>query len=198
MQVHLNLGFMRYGVILLALTAMLFASACAYRFGPHQRQMPGGHQKVFIKLFDNRTQEVGIEPDWTNAFTQELARSGLAKVTTEANSDLILIGVIHTVDYRAKTPIEVRSATGGPERNRRMFTEYQTVVTILLRTVDKQGKELWQGQFNGERNYKAPQLTTYGLRTANPLYNQNARRQTIAAIAKDVAFEAVGRMTENF
>lgn len=182
--------------MLLALTAMLFASACAYRFGPHQRQMPGGHQKVFIKLFDNRTQEVGIEPDWTNAFTQELARSGLATVTTEANADLTIVGVIHTVDYRAKTPIQVKSATGGPVRS--MFTEYQTVVTIVLKAVDKQGTELWQGQFNGEKNYKAPQLTTYGLRTANPLYNQNARRQTIAAIAKDVAFEAVSRMTENF
>src|SRR5690606_21243933 len=31
-----------------------------------------------------------------------------------------------------------------------------------------------------------PQLTTPGLRTANPLYNQSAKRQAIKVIAKDV------------
>ena len=67
----------------------------------------------------------------------------------------------------------------------------------MLKAVDKADKELWQGR-SGEKNYKAPQLTTYGLRTANPLYNQNAKRQTIRSIAKDMAFEAVSRMTENF
>lgn len=196
MRVRLKLGILRCGVALLALTTFMFLNACAYRFGPHHRQMPGGHQKVFVKLFENRTQEVGIEPDWTNAFTQEMARTGLATVTTEENADLVVVGVIHTVAFRAKTPIAIKSATGGPDRS--MFTEYQTLVTIVLKAVDKQGQELWQGQFNGEKNYKAPQLTTYGLRTANPVYNQNARRQTLASIAKEVAFEAISRMTENF
>lgn len=181
--------------------ALLATSSCAYRFGPHNRQMPGGHEKVYIKMFENKTQEVGIEPDWTNAFTQEMARTGLATLTTKENAELIVVGTIHTVDFYAKTPITVqasRNSPGGSAINRSMFTEYQTRVTIVLKAVDKDNKELWQGQFMGEKNYKAPQLTTYGLRTANPLYNQNARRQTIQAIAKDVAFEAVNRMTENF
>lgn len=152
-------------------------------------------------MFENQTQEVGIEPDLTNAFIQELSRSGVANVSNETDAQVILVGIIHTVDYLAKTPINVTGSTLSPdgrEVQRSMYTEYQTRVTIVLKAVDKQNKELWQGQFMGERNYKAPQVTLYGLRTANPLYNQNARRQTISAIAKDVAFEAVSRMTENF
>ncbi len=182
----------------LSLFIFLLPTGCAYRFGTQARALPGGHDKIHIKLFENRTQEVGIESDWTNAFTQEVARSGIATVTTEPNAEIVLVGVIHTVDFLAKTPISVLPSEPTAGRGRSMFTEYQTRVTIVLRALDQKKVEIWQGQFMGEKNYKAPQLTTYGLRTANPLYNQNARRQTIQAIAKDVAFEAIGRMTENF
>lgn len=180
------------GIILLGAV-----SACAYRFGPHGRQLPGGHKKAFVQLFENRTQEVGIEADWTNAFIEEMSRSGLTTVTNEESAEVIIVGVIHTVDFQAKTPIQLASSSGTTTA-RSMYTEYQTRVTIVLKAMDKQDKELWQGQFNGEKNYKAPQLTLYGLRTANPLYNQSARKQTLKTIAKEVAFEAIGSMTENF
>lgn len=198
MRVSLNLGIIGYSTLFLALFGL---NACVYRFGPQHRQLPGGHSTIYVKMFENQTQEVGIEPDLTNAFIQELSRSGIGTVTNEHDAQVVLVGIIHTVDYLAKTPIAVAPSTTGPDGkrvDRSMYTEYQTRVTIVLKALDKQDKELWQGQFMGERNYKAPQLTLYGLRTANPLYNQNARRQTIAAIAKDVAFEAVSRMTENF
>ncbi len=201
MRVSLNLGITGYSLLVAAVVGIFSLNACAYRFGPHHRQMPGGHQKVFVKLFENQTREVSIEQELTNAFIQEIARSGVGTVTNEADADLVIEGIIHTIDFLAKTPILLQSSTpspGGQPVERSMYTEYQTRVTIVLKAVDKQGKELWQGQFMGERNYKAPQMTLYGLRTVNPLYNQNARRQTVAAIAKDVAFEAVGRMTENF
>jgi len=167
-------------------------TACAYHFGPSERRLPGNAQKVYVRMFENRTQEVGIEADLTNAFVTELARSGVGTVVTnEENSDLILEGVIHTVDYLGKTPISI-------DGNRSMYTEYQTRLNIVLKAVDRNKKELWQGQFMNEKNYKAPQVTTYGLRTADPLYNQSARRQTIKQIAQDMAMEAVARMTENF
>ena len=182
---------------LFGVSVFLMTSACAYRLGPHQRQLPEGHKTIYVKMFENRTQEVGIESDWTNTFIQEFSRSGVATVSAEAQAGLLISGVIHSVDFLAKTPISVQpSSAEGQARS--MFTEYQTRVTIVLKATDQNKKDVWQGQFVGEKNYRAPQLTTYGLRTANPLYNQNARRQTIQAIAKEVAFEAVSRMTENF
>lgn len=174
---------------------LLSLSSCAYRFGPHQRQLPGGHKKIFVKIFENRTQEVGIEPEFTNAFIQELARTGVATVTTQNNADVILEGIIHAVSYLGKSAVTFDTTPG---QQRSLISEYQTHVNVVFKLVDQQNKELWQGQIMGEKNYKAPQVRTMGLSTANPLYNQNARRQVLKAIAKDMATEAVGDMTENF
>jgi hypothetical protein len=153
--------------------------------------LPGNKQKIYIKMFENRTQEVGIEADVTNAFIEEVNRAGVGTVTNQENAEIVMEGIIHTVGYLGKSAVPL-------DGNRPLWSEYQTTVNIVLKIVDPQKKELWQGQFIGEKNYRAPQLTTYGLRTANPLYNQSARRQTIKAIAKDMATEAVARMTENF
>jgi hypothetical protein len=169
----------------------LIITSCAYGFGPHHRQLPGGHQKIFVKMFENRTQEVGVESDVTDAMIQELARSGVGTITSEAEADEVVEGVIHTIDYLGKTPLTL-------DNKHSLFTEYQTRVNMVVKVIDKQNKELWQGQIMGEKNYKAPQLTIQGLRTADPLYNQSARRQTIRAIAKDMATETISRMTENF
>lgn len=172
-------------------------SGCAYHFGASKRQLPGGGKTIYVTMFENRTQEeVGIEVDFTDAFVQALARSGVAEVKNSASADLTMKGVVHNVGYLGKTP-----NANLPDRFQNtatLFTEYQTTVTIILKIYDKNNKEVWQGQFLGEKNYKAPQLTTPGVRTANPLYNQSARRQTIRAIAKEVASEAVGQLTEGF
>jgi len=183
--------FTLYGLLILAL------ANCAYRMGPNQRALPGGRTKIFVNMFENRTQEVGIEADMTNAFIQELSKSGLGTYTSRENADIIIEGTIHAIGYLGKTPVRVA------ETEQALFTEYQTQLTVLVRAIDPTTndptkKELWQGQVMGEKNYKAPQVTTYGLRTANPLYNQSARRQLVRAIAKEVAAEAVTRMTENF
>lgn len=174
---------------------IFFVTGCAYRFGPHHRQLPGGHQKIFVKIFENRTQEVGIETEFTNACIQELSRSGVATVTNEAHADVVLEGVIHSVSYLGKSAVGFETTPG---QQRSLFTEYQAQVNLVFKVFDQQKKELWQGQIIGERNYKAPQMRTMGLSTANPLYNQSARRQVMKLIAKEIATETVGDMTENF
>jgi outer membrane lipopolysaccharide assembly protein LptE/RlpB len=170
-------------------------SSCAYRFGPHQRQLPGGYQKIHVKIFENRTHEVGIESDFTNACIQELARTGVATVTTEGNAEVVLEAVIHAVSYLGKSAVSFQTIPG---EDRSLISEYQTHVNVVFRLLDKQSKELWQGQILGERNYKAPQLRVLGLSTANPIYNQSARRQVMKMIAKDMATEVMSDMTENF
>lgn len=174
---------------------LISVSSCAYRFGPHQRQLPGGYQKIHVKIFENRTHEVGIESDFTNACIQELARSGVATVTTEGNAEVVLEAVIHAVSYLGKSAVGFATVPG---QNRSLISEYQTHVNVVFRLLDKQNKELWQGQILGERNYKAPQLKVMGLSTANPIYNQSARRQVMKMIAKDMATEVMSDMTENF
>lgn len=176
---------------LVLLAFLLFLTSCAYNWGPHKRELPGGHRKVFVKMFENRTQQVGIETELTHAFAQEVARSGIGELTDESHAQVVLVGIIHTIDFLGLSPLGLKDGST-------LFSEYQTRMSIVLKAVDKNEKELWQGQFLGEKNYKAPQLTDSSLRTADPLYNQNARRQVVRAISKDLAAEALSRMTENF
>ncbi len=178
---------------LVLIAYFLFLTSCAYNWGPQHRQLPGGHSRIYVKMFENRTQEVGVESELTHAFSQELARSGVGELTNEANAQIILVGVIHTIDYLGLSPLTLPQNTGLT-----LFSEYQTRMTIVLKAIDKNNKEIWQGQFLGEKNYKAPQIQESSLRTANPIYNQNARRQVVRAISKDLASEAVSRMTEKF
>ena len=182
------------------LAFLLIFTGCAYSWGPNKRELPGGHKKVYVRVFQNQTQEVGMETELTNAFSQELARSGVGELTEESEAEVTLVGTIHTLDYLGLSPITLPG-----RRSTTLFSEYQTRMTVVLKILDKNDKEIWQGQFLGEKNYKAPQLVGdasqpngTSLRTANPLYNQNARRQVVRVIAKDLAAEAVSRMTENF
>lgn len=167
-------------------------SSCAYTWGPGQRRMPGSYERVHVKMYENRTLEVGIEADVTNMMIQRVAKSGLAQITSKDQAQLELRGVIHTVDFLGKTAIT--TPEGAP-----LFTEYQTRMSVIVRVVEvATGKELWQGQFLGEKNYRAPQLTRQTLRTSNPLYNQSAKRRVIREMAEDIAAEAFVSMTENF
>jgi hypothetical protein len=183
-------------VKIISILALFFAfSGCAYRMGPGQRQLPGGAQSIYVKMFENRTQEVGFETEFTNAFTAELARSGVSLVTRQSESELVLVGYIHSISYLGTNSDNMKEKGNT---NSLLFTEYTANVTIVLKVLDRAGKEVWQNQFTSSKNYKAPQLTLPGLRTANPLYNQSARRQNIRNVAKILAEEAVSIMTENF
>lgn len=184
-------------ITIIGLLIVFMASGCSYHLGRLGRRLPGGAKNIHVKMFENRTQEVGIESDFTNSFVSELARTGIADVTAEHDADAYLVGIIHTVDSPGTSSRPMADAAANGNRAT-LFTDYQTRVTIVLRLLDKNNKELWQGQVLGERNYKAPQLTLPSLRTANPLYNQSARRQNLKEISKTMASEAVLRMTENF
>lgn len=174
------------------ITLCFLFNACAYTWGPRERQLPGGHETIHVKMFENRTQEVGIETDVTNAMIQELARSGIGNVVSSGKAEVQLEGVIHTVDFLGKTSITTDDSIP-------LFSEYQTRMSVMITAIDtKTKKKLWSGQFLGEKNYRAPQLTRRTLRTANPLYNQSGKRQIIRQIAKEMASEAMTSMMENF
>ncbi len=184
---------------LVIMSLILTLAGCAYHMGPYKRELPGGYKKIFVKILENRSQEVGVEAEFTNALIEDLARSGVAQVSREADADVILGGVIYAISYRGQSAFSFETAPGQTgTQPRSLFGEYQTNVNVLFKLHDRQGKELWQSQIAGDRNYKAPQLKTMGLSTANPLYNQNARRQVLKLVAKDMATEVVSDMTEDY
>jgi len=179
--------------------SMVLSSGCAYRLGSPDRSLPGGYHQVFIPIFKNKSQEPGIEVAFTNALIQEFERAKIGRVTDAKQAEVIVEGVIESVTYN-KSGAD-RGADGDPSlpRGTVLATAYQILITAkitLKRSSDKY--VLWSGGFSGERTYSAPQVTTAGVNTVNPLYNLSARRQNIERKALEMMSEAHDRITENF
>jgi hypothetical protein len=210
---------------LLALAAIITGvTGCAsYHFGQHKRALPGGYDRVAIPLFSNKTQEVGIETYFTESLRMEFERSRLAKVTSKNDAQVILEGAIVVTGYTGgvaitggdQTSKEIRtpypitlppSGSGAATENTNplpqgtfLNKEYYTTVTvrIVARKVSD-SSVLWEGDFSSQRQFFAPLIGTPGLNTANPLYINTSRQETVARIAKDLMSEAHDRLTENF
>lgn len=168
---------------------------CAYRMGSPDRSLPGGYKQMTVPIFKNFTQEPGIEVYFTNSLIQEFERSRIARITDPAKSEVLVEGEILDVTY---TP-------GGKKEGSTLPTGavLATLYTIKLRskiTLRRQADRsvLWEGNFETERDYSAPQVSAAGINTVNPLYNLAARRQNIQSLATELMSEAHSRITENF
>lgn len=214
---------MKLGLITILLTTL----ACGtYQFGKGSRTIPGGYDRVAVPMFVNKTKEVGIEPYFTEGLRTEFERNHTASVTSLADAQLIIEGIITNVAY---TPtIQLNSQSTGltappahlisvpvaqptpnppllvPQTNPLpstavLNTQYQIVVNIKI--IARKASDqtiLWTSDFTSQRQYLAPLLGTPVINTAAPLYNQNSRVETIATLAHDMMVEAHDRLTENF
>lgn len=185
--------------IVVATTALILAlvfSGC-YHFSALQRQLPGGYDRVAVPIFKNKTFEPGIEALFTSAMIEEMERNHFAKVVSREESQVELLGEITSIVFGrgANMPTDANL-----DANKTALTkEYRAVVTVNLQLVRRSdGKVLWSGGFNGEKQFPAPQVTTAGLDSVNPIYNHSAQVQNIQILAKDLMAQAHLIMTENF
>ena len=187
------------GVSLVACLAAL--SSCAgYRMGDSDRQIPGGYRTVAIPVFANKSMEAGIESYFTNALVREFERGRVGRVTSKSEAQTTLEGSIDNVNYVVSNQIS-KDQPGGSflPRNAILNTEYRILLTATLRLRrNSDQKILWEGSFNGERSYLAPQIGEEGINSADAVYNQSARYQNIEAMASSLMNEAHNRITENF
>lgn len=187
----------------LRLTLLFFAfslNGCAYRFGAASRSIPGGYKQISVPVFQNKTQEVGIEVGFTNALIHEFQRSRVARIVDNSLSEAAVIGQIDSILYipGAKRVAGDSSSPYLPNGTV-IASEYRILVKVTVRVISQaDGKELWSGSFSGERSYAAPQVTLAGVNSVNPLYNLSARRQNIDVMANTMMVEAHDRITENF
>ena len=169
-------------------------TGCAYRWGTPDRTLPGGFKTVSVPIFKNLTLEPGIEVSFTNALRQEFERSKIARVSPKYESGAEIEGKILSVQYLPSGPQESAVSTGVV-----LASQYRILiqVEVLLKNLAT-GKTLWSGKFSGERTYIAPQVTSPGVNTVNPLYNLSAHRLNIDVLATSLMNEAHDRVTENF
>lgn len=181
--------------------ALSVLSGCSYRWGFRERSVPGGYKEIAIPIFKNRSQEVGVETDFTNALVLQFERSQVARVTTQAaapvriEGEILKVGLIGT----GGGIIGGKDPNNPLPTNAALWTEYQINLEAKI-TVRRQSDEkiLWEGKLSDQKIYEAPRIGEPVVNSANATYNDSARRHALATLAEEMMAEAHDRITENF
>lgn len=83
-----------------ALTSLLTFSCARV---PLSRTLPSDIQSVFVPMFENKSQEPGIEEIATNFTVEEILADGRLKVTTKSEADASIELVIKTYNDKPET-----------------------------------------------------------------------------------------------
>lgn len=175
-------------------------TGCAYKLSSESDSLPGKVKSIQIPLFKNDSAEVGAETFFTNALKTEALRAKFIQIkNNESDAEAILQGKIVSIDVIAdESVIEAKNTKYLPTETV-IATQYKVSVGVELELKRKGSTEvLWRGGFKQETNYSAPQITLPVINTANALYNQSAKRQTLDALSKEMMQAAFDRMLENF
>lgn len=162
--------------LLLALT--LFICACGYRF-PGDGALPGGIQTIFIPLFTNRTNEIGVENIITDDLTNEFILQRKGALADDKQADSVLSGAVVSVLTRTI------SQTGGGAS-----VEREVVVNVELKLTDKSGQLIWIA-----RRLSAREPYDVG---DNNIETNRRRRDAIETLSTRLAQKIYNRLTEDF
>jgi len=182
-------------------TILFLAGGCSYRWGFRERAVPGGYKQVAVPIFKNRSQQVGIETDFTNALILQFERSQVAQVTSRAVAPVRIDGEITKVTVMGTGGGILGGAdpTNPLPTDSALWTEYQIDVEARV-TVRRQSDEkvLWTSFFHEQKNYQSPRIGEPVVNSANATYNASALRNTMGDLAEEMMSEAHDRITENF
>ena len=192
-----------FSLIFFVLTAsvMSFLSfGCAYKLSSRTDGLPGDVKSIEIPLFKNDSNQVGAETFFTNALKVEALRSKVVELKNSENeAEAVLQGRITKMDVIAdESVIEAKNTLYLPTQTV-IATQYRVIVKVdLVLKKANSTKVLWESSFAQTKSYSAPQITLPVINTANSLYNESAKRQTLDAISKELMQAAFDRMIENF
>jgi hypothetical protein len=155
---------------------------------------------VAIPMFTNKSDEVGIETYFTNALRREFERSKVARLTNKDHAPVTLEGNIRSVEFSPTVQVLAGQALGTTlPGNTVLNTEYRVVLTAQLRLRrNSDQRVIWEQEFQRERVYTAPQIGADFINSADALYNQSSRLQTVAKLPDEMMEEAHDCLTENF
>jgi hypothetical protein len=174
--------------------------ACAYHIGDRGRALPGGYDQIAIPVFSNKSDEVSIETYFTNALRREFERSKVARVTSKDEAPVTLEGEITKVQVIPSAQALAGQNLGNSlPGNTVLNTEYRVLLTAHLRLRRHSDQKIvWEQEFNREHVYDGPQIGADFINSANALYEQSSRLQTISQLADEMMEEAHDCLTENF
>jgi outer membrane lipopolysaccharide assembly protein LptE/RlpB len=164
------------GAALAALVVVaLAAGGCGYTLRP---SLPANIKTVHIPVLQNRTQEPGIEDFITQALTQAIVTSGLARIVEADRADAILEGAI--VEYSLTSLAFDRTAN---------VTQYRLQIGLTLTLRDRNRNEVIWKQDRIEERADFP---VSGQVTQTLAREQDAVRRAAVDVARAIvslAFE---------
>jgi len=153
--------------------------ACGYHFQEPAR-LPGGAKRLYVDIFENRTNQAGLETTVTNAVVFEFVKRGETDMVKEpSQADLVMKGVIRSVDISTAA---TRGSGAAGER--------QVNITLDVRLLQPDGKVVWSA--NGLKDGEAYVVTS------DKFLNEDRQRATLGLSATRVAERIYNRFTDNF
>jgi hypothetical protein len=171
----LNKSTLSVIIILIA----LLCCTCGYRFAG-QGGFPGGTDRLFVKVLENRTQETGVENIVTAAILSELTLRKTDNLASSIdNADVVLSGVVEEVAIRTIST-----------RNRDAAGERRVTVSVALKLTKPDGNVVWA-------NRRLSDDEGYSVDANSERTDQN-RRDAIQVLSRRIAEKVVNRLSDGF
>ncbi len=171
-------------------------SSCAYHWGFADRSLPGGYQQVAIPMFENKSEEVGLEVDFTRALIERFHRSKVARIQDKDTAPVFLDGKI--IEIKGERGLGASSLERLPDRAVLNAEYLVTVISEINLIRESDQKILWSRRFVRAKAYSAPRVGTPVVNSVNATYNDSNRREVLRALAEESMLDAHNQLTENF
>jgi outer membrane lipopolysaccharide assembly protein LptE/RlpB len=172
-------GSLRF-LLLIALTAsVLFPVSCGYHRVRPGDNLPDEVRAVSVPVFRNDTFESGIEVLFTDAFREQLIRSGFVRLTDVKHSDAVVVGTIKKFKV---SPISFSSDDYA--------VEYRTSVRLSVKLVGKDGTIYWEDP-------KVSRVDEFRV-TQDIFQSESAKQQATERIAALLMAEVHDRIFDGF
>ena len=153
--------------------------ACGYHF-QGEVKLPHGAKSVYVEVFENQTNEAGLETTVTNAIMFEFTKRSDALIASEPTSaDLIMRGVIRTLETKTISP-----------RRKDAAGERRVTLGLDVKLFRPDGTLAWEAK--GVSDNEAYPVTD------DKFQNDFRERRTQALIATRIAERILNRFTDDF
>jgi outer membrane lipopolysaccharide assembly protein LptE/RlpB len=166
-------------LLLVALMCGAVGAGCGYHF-QGKAQLPGGAQHLFVDIFENRTNQLGLENTVTNAVVFEFTkRSKEALVSDRESADIVMKGIIRAVELT--TTVGSYRQSGGAR---------SVSLTLDVQLVTPNGKVAWSAAgLSDSEMYVVSE---------DKFLSQDKQRAALAVVATRIAEKIYNRFTDNF
>jgi len=153
--------------------------ACGYHFQT-AGVIPAGLEPIFIEVFENRTNQAGLESTVTNAIVFEFVkRNEAALARNAADASVVMKGVIRSVELQTIST-----------RGRDVAGERQVTMRIDVQLVAPDGKIKWAAKnLSGQEAFSV---------SNDKFLNDERQRAALALVSTRVAERVYDRLIDNF